>query len=417
MPPFRHRSNNHVLPANARAVDVAKQTIMDIMPVEQRRYQNAFEVQGYETIVYQRLWHGLPCSCQNHRGASASYLDEDGKLDTGTMDQLLSGGLVFEVNRYGARQPTRQDLRTTPSKFDDGQVMDGYEDVMDPAFDIASETLEDSYADHVTDQDVMGTNGRSTPKTLDEHSELFDGEAFLNDTKCAICFGTGFVGGYAILNGMRMVMHTQSPQITALSGTIEYNQVPHAFYTDHVDFTVPLPKGVVGIDAFRLWNNDKMVYASEMLLDDLPYSDNLLYALCDGLSHRLSLKFNELTYMTHVELQLNLSKVPALFELPRLQQGSNMSLQDATEDVSINAGPTIPYLKREDVLVESTFGKALIVNTCNPWNDKSKMVLGWDVNTRVIQPAELLYLLPRRLLTTAKTTWMIRDNKDQHRRT
>ena len=77
---FIHRSNNRVLPANARAVDVAKQAIRDIMPVQQRRYHAAFEVQGFEAVVYHRLQSGIPCSCQAHGKQLASHLEEDGKM-------------------------------------------------------------------------------------------------------------------------------------------------------------------------------------------------------------------------------------------------------------------------------------------------------------------------------------------------
>jgi hypothetical protein len=415
--PIYHRSNNRILPPNSRTVDVAKRSLKDIIPVQQRKYANAFEVQGYETIVYQRLWHGRACSCQDHRGASASYLDSEGKLNAGVMDSLLSGGLEFKVNRYGAQSPVRPDLRVTPSRFQDGQVMDGDQFGKNPAYDIVSDDIDDIFATTVTSEDVVGVNGLSTSRTLDEASEIFDGEAMLNDTKCGMCFGSGYIGGFSVLNGQRMILHTRTPDISNINGTIEYNQVPHAFYASTVEFSVMLPKGVVGLDVFRVWRNDKMVYPENLLIDGLPFSNALLIALCDGRSHQLTIGFNEMSYFTHVEMQFNLSRVQALFELPRLSGNSNMSLQDATDDLSINASPAIPMLKREDVLVESTFGKALIVASCNPWNDRDRNVLGWDVQTRVIQPAELLNHLPRRKVLDQKSTFMVRDNMSGGRRT
>jgi len=415
--PFAHRTNNRIVPANDRAVDVAKQTLRDIIPVQQRRYANAFEVQGYETIVYQRLWHGPACSCQAHRSVSASYMDEDGKLDAGTMDTLLSGGLEYSVQRYGARAPIRPDLRPVPSKFEDGQVMDGDEFTFNPAFDIVSNDSEDIFATTVTDEVVRGANGVSRPTDVDDASVVFDAELDLNDTKCAVCMGTGFVGGYSILNGWRTVLTPSSPQVSRINGTKEYNKVPHAFRADVVEFDVVLPAGVVGVDAFRVWNNDVAVWPNQLLIDNLPYSPQLLLALCNGRSHKITLTFDEMQYFTHLELQFNLSKTPALFELPRANQGSNLRLQDATEDIAINASPAIPMLKREDLLAECTFGKVFIVQSCNPWNDKARNVLGWDVQCRVIQPEELLNMLPGRGVTAQRATYMVRDNMDGIRRT
>lgn len=415
--PFQSRSNNRILPANARAVDVAKQTLRDIIPVEQRRYQNAFEVQGYETIVYQRLWHGVACSCSAHRSVSAGYLDEEGKLDAGTMDGILSGGMEFKVRRYGARTPNRSDLKPVESKFEDGQLMDGDEFNDRSGFDIVSDDTDDVFASTVTDQIVTGANGVTRPTDMDDASAIFDGELELNDTKCGVCMGTGYVGGYSVLNGLRIVLHTASPQITKLSGTKEFNQVPHAFFTDEVEFQIVLPKGAVAFDALRVWNNDVQAHPESIEIDNLPFSPELLMALCNGLTHTIRVTFSEMSYFTHLELQLNLSRTKALFELPRLAGGSDTKLQDATDDVSINASPSIPHLKREDVLVESTFGKALIVQSCNPWNDKDRSVLGWDVQTRVIQPEELLNNLPRRGVTHQKSTYLVRDNMRGIRRT
>lgn len=415
--PLLHRTNNRIVPANSRAVDVAKRSIKDIIPVQQRRYANAFEVQGYETIVYQRLWHGVACSCQNHRGVSASYLDRDGKMAPGAMDTLLSGGLPFAVNRYAARQPIRPDMRSVPSKFEDGQIMDG-DDVGDNSFTIADDELNDVFATDISSEHQEGTNGPSDAEDLDDRSTIFDGESDMNDTRCAICFGSGYVGGYAVLNGYRKVLHTNSPELTVLNGTKEYNKVPHAFMCSAVEFRTVLPKGAMSVDQFAVWNNDKMVWPDSIQIDGLPFSNALLLALCDGREHTLSLGFDdELTYFTHVEIQLNLSRIKALFELPRMSQGTNEGLQDATNELSLNASPAIPALKKGDILVECTFGKALIVGSCNPWNDAQRNVLGWDVDTRVIQPSELVNLLPRRQLTDQKSTYMVRDNMSGIRRT
>jgi hypothetical protein len=415
--PFFNRSNNKVLPANSRAVDVAKRTIRDIIPVEQRRYQNAFEVQGYETIVYNRLWNGQTCSCQSHRKVSANYLDEDGKLAPGTMDTLLGGGLTFKVQRYGGKEPTVYG-QTNSRRFEDGQIMDGDEfNNNDDTFDIVSSNSADIFATTVTDEDMVGDNGPSRVADLDDVTGDFDADINdANDTRCMICMGTGFVGGYSVLNGSRTILHTNSPSITECEGTKEYNRTPHAFWTTRVTFTIHLPKGVVGVDAFRVWNNDLPVYP-DMELDGLPYSHHLLLASCDGKYHTLSVIFEDMTYWTHVEMQFNLSRAAALLEFPRLQQGSDLKRQDATDDISINVGPTVPQLKREDLLAECTFGKLMIVQSSTPWNDKGRNVLGFDVSARTIQPEELLNYLPRRVLTNQKATYLVRDNKSGIRRT
>ena len=422
--PFSSRSNNRILPANSRAVDVAKRTLQTLIPIQQRKYANAFEVNGYEAIVYNRLRTGIACSCQARRSAGATLLDESGKLSPGHMDQLLTGGLEFKVNTYGARIPMRTDLREIRGfkpKIREDQFFDGLEDETEiPDFEIGDTSQSNPFVNRVQGDTSNFTNGPVNNQTLDDLSESFDGEAYTNDTKCTVCMGSGYVGAFSILNGLRLVLSTQWSSLGTVSGSIETNVSPHRFRASLVEFNVVLPRGFVGIDSFRIWDNDTQVVPDDVLLDGLPFSTNLLAALCDGRSHKISIVWNEIedrSTFSHVELQLNLSTKRALFELPRMQEGSNMALEDATEDLSVNASPEIPSIRREDILVESTFGKVLIVSSSNFWNDNQRNVLGWDLQTRVIQPSELLHFLPRRTLIRQKATYLVRDNGSGIRRT
>lgn len=425
MPIRSSRTNNRILPANSRSVDVAKTMLDRVVPVQQRRYANALEVNGYETLVYNRLRHGTACSCQNRRGAAATVLDERGKLKPGHMDELLTGGLSFKVQPYGTREPMRSDLRAVrgagPAKHDD-QMFDGAEDGEDLAdfdldgeFDNPNTTVTHAAngdVDNNQDQDIIDN------QDLDDEAEVFDGETYVNDSKCAVCFGTGFVGGFSLLNGLRLVMCTQwdATKLT-IQGTIEANQIPNAFMSTRVDFKATLPKGVIGIDTFRVWNNDKQTQPSSILIDNLPYSVGLCRAFCDGREHTISILYDKLTYFTHVELQFNLSTTRALFELPRKTDGSNMALAEAAEDMQLNCSPSIPSLEREDMLIECTLGKAMIVQSVTDWKTSKRDILGWDASIRVLQPSELLNLLPRRRTVHQKSTFMVRDNSDGRRRT
>jgi hypothetical protein len=213
-------------------------------------------------------------------------------------------------------------------------------------------------------------------------------------------------------------MSTQwDPAKLSVSGTIEANRIPHAFMADRVDFTVTLPKGVVGVDTLRCWNNDRQTFPSSILIDNLPYSVGLLRAFCDGREHTVSILHDKLTYWTHLELQFNLSTQRALFELPRKTDGSNMQLVEAAEDMQLNVSPMVPNLDREDLLIECTLGKAMVVQSVTDWKTAKREILGWDASIRVLQPSEILNLLPRRRTTHQKSTYMVRDNQDGRRRT
>ncbi len=421
---FIHRSNNRVLPANARAVDVAKQAIRDIMPVQQRRYHAAFEVQGFEAVVYHRLQSGIPCSCQAHGKQLASHLEEDGKMPLQTMNKLLTGQ-EFGVNQYGARVPSRQDiieekrkvgeLRRRKSK--DDQFFDGLDSTAPLSFEYVIGDLKEPFT-QVT-KPGQGVNGTDTGVDLDSLAEDFEtGMLDMATTRCGICYGVGFVGGFSVLNAWRMVLDSsKTDALGPIIGTIEANVSPHTFFVTSVEWNVVIPRGFVSLDAFTVWNNLDPVNDGRVTIDDLEFSGDLLRAFSDGRRHKIKIEFDELTSFTHLEIQVNQSTNSALIEFPRLTNTSNTSLNDMTGDVTMNASPLIPRLGTGDVVVESTFGKHFVVGESQWWNDRDRNVLGWDVQARVIQPEEILFGLPRRRRMSQRTTNTVRDNINGIRRT
>ena len=412
--PFQSgKGNNRVLPANNRAVDVAKQALTDLIPLQQKKYANAFEVMGYETLVYNRMTQGQICSCQSSRKVFTTLLQEDGKMPEGKINEMLTGGLEFTVNPYGARNPGRQDLRAirgAPPLIRQDQI---YGELLDesqnqPPFDHSSPDLSDPYTNSTSADGINGPNQQGMD--LDDFVENFDTNLDVSSSKCGACYGTGFVGGYTLLNGWRLTLVPNLPEIVEVDGTIEGNIVPFAFYAKRVQMEFVLPKGYVCLDSFKVWNNLTMVFPDSITIDGLDYSQQLLAAFCDGRMHTVEVHFDELTYWTHLEIQIGLSDTPALIEFPRLNKSSNTSLQDLTDEVQINASPVIPRLTTRDVLVESTFGKAFLIESSNFWNDNKRNVLGWDCQARVLQPTEMLSKLPRRKVLKQRTTNPSRGN-------
>jgi hypothetical protein len=202
-----------------------------------------------------------------------------------------------------------------------------------------------------------------------------------------------------------------------VSGTIEANQTPHSFFATEVEFTVVLPKGFVYLDCFRVMNKEDQIVPDEVTIDDLPYSVELFAALCDGLPHTIKVTFEDMTYWTHLEVQVCQTRHPALIEFPKLVQGSDLSRLNPTEDVSLNGSPLIPHMSRYDVVVESTFGQPFLITNATFWNDANRNVHGWDCNARVIQSSELLALLPRRRKLSQRPTNLVRNNVSGTNRT
>lgn len=418
--PIVHRSNNRVLPANQRSVDVARQAIADITPVEQRRYHNAFLVQGYECQVYNALGQGQVCSCQGHHKAGGKLLNEEGKMPFAKQNELLTG-MSFKVNLYGNGPAPRDDIRDVlglPSPIAPNLVNEGPKSVNDtqPSLEVLTRDASNAMAGTITDEDDFGSNGPNG--SLDDRFGDFDDGSLrgLGDSACAICFGRGYVGGFSLLGGWRQVFTTQWETKT-VDGTIEINKLPHAFFAKAATFTTVLPRGFKSLDRLAVWNNTKLAKGATVYIDGEVVDYNVLAQKFDGHVHVLEVRFDDLTDWTHLEIQIDMGN-EARLEFPRLTKGFDANKLDGLESIQINMSPIIPHVAIRDLVFESTFGKGFVLTSAQLWNSEQRRVLGWDCQARVIQPNEILNLLPRRRRAQEqKTTHMVRDNQDGRRRT
>lgn len=406
--PVGHSSNNRIIPSNTRTVDTAKKAIQEISSIHQRRYHNAFEVNGYDCIVYNKLKQGEVCSCQGKRKTFTSLLKEDGKLPESTMNELLTGGLEFKINltptsrqKPIASQREERGLPpdVNPDSFTESKRISG---VSNDNIDIVSTTMSDGLADTVESELIDDLND-------------FDDNTTFQDSACAVCFGTGWIGGFSIQNGFRKCLTTSHAK--TVDGVIEYNRLPFAFYAKKVVFGVILPRGFVSLDSFRVMNNKTPVLSPVIKIDGIAYSSLLFKALSDGRSHEISIEFDELTYFTHLEIQTNFSQHATKIEFPKLEL-QKLESSDPTADISLVASSQIPFLSTGDLIAESVFSKLLSVYSVNSLVDNLKNTYGWECTTRVVQRSEILNLLPRRpVLSDYKTANFSKDNQSGIRRT
>lgn len=77
---------------------------------------------------------------------------------------------------------------------------------------------------------------------------------------------------------------------------------------------------------------------------------------------------------------------------------------DSTDNFQIILSPDVPQIEPTDIIIESMWGKALMVQDKTWMNTRNRQMFGYEINVRVIQPAELFYLLPKRKPITPNTT-------------
>jgi len=403
------RTNNRTTPANNINADVAERAVSEIVPVFQRRYYNAFRIQGIEVMAYNRLTSGRKCTCQASRKQLNGLLNEDGKASPGTINRLLTGDLEFDVTPYGQAYGEVNPLAAGPngqtSPFDLNNPNQG-------VFDIVTPDGSFPFADVQPYGDAFGDNGPSNPVNIDDLVGDFDTSVLgFSDVACPICFGSGFVGGFSPLHSNRRV-YTVS-DLSLVQGEIDVTERPWvAREVRGFSQKIMLPRGALAVDSFKVWNNLKIV-PTQFSIDN-QVINNLYQVLqyCDGRPHLISAQFSPAQDFTHFELQFTMSSESLYFEFPKRPSSADTSLLEQMEPFQIIMSPNIPFIEAMDVIVESQLGKVLVVQNVNPWTTRQRNILGPECQVRVIQPQEIFRILPARgrIPTKDATTKMVRDN-------
>lgn len=446
--PYKGTANNQtIIPANARNVDVASKAIQEIAPVQQQRYKAAFAVHGYPCMVYSRAHSGTICSCQGSRKRMNTILGEDGKADQGILEQMLTGqqfrttaygaerwavngfkSPMYEPNTpidprpltnpgYGPQPPIPPDVQFEGYDSDHVTSPDNKQNPFSPSFDIVAPP--DTYPIGRTsdgEHEIVGDNGPVQVDTLDDLMGEWDtGTMSFFDSGCPVCFGTGFVGGFTPLYADRQVFTPDMVYLT--EGSITGTDLPWSA-VGSFQFNLTLPRGASALNTMTLWHMNQRV-AYKMFLDGVPVTGGSIMKYCDGEPHGVQIHLEPGTKWTHFEVQFSVGTTTAYFDFPRQPRGNNTNLLDSVTPFRIVISPDVPQvLKHGDIITESVNGRALMVQTVEPWNTRNRITLGQIVEVRPLQPQEYYHLLPRvyRVPTKDRTPQMQYDNQTRTNR-
>ena len=365
-----------LMPSNARATNGASALVEHVVSMQQRKMNAAFGVQGLPAFIYNQLRAGRPCSCKSADRKLTARLNSSGKADAGIINELVTGH-VFEVTPYSS-------LR----KKDDA-VGDFYDPNAMSDFDIVGS--DPDLANKLVDDITVGDNGVFRPDQIDEVLRNFDpAEIGYSDISCPICFGSGYVGGYSVFRGYRMVATAEDFDSQSM---LIVEQSPFALEPGTHLLDLVLPKGLLWVDAIKAYNGSQRINAKFVINDRVLATPKDVLRYCTGTQVTLAVHTDSV--LTHIEIQGPASSISSFIELPKRGKSSDLVL-DPTEPFQILLSPDVPLISVGDVIIESQEGKALIVQNTTPWASAKRKPLGHEVQVRVAQPTELFKLLPRR---------------------
>lgn len=216
---------------------------------------------------------------------------------------------------------------------------------------------------------------------------------------CGVCLGTGFVGGYNLVNGLRLVYDTQ--HAWGSNGfLLKTDRAPSYFEagTSAVAQTfILIPLGAASLRALRLWNNKEVQtgYTLEIQVDDawVTADARAVMSQADGQLHALRLRAPQGFQFTHLEVVFELKLAPLYVEWNRLTQSENPRLPENTESISVVISPTVPQVNIYDILIDSTYHRVWKITSVTNFRDRRLRVHGWEVQLRLVQEFEYPQLL------------------------
>jgi hypothetical protein len=358
------------LPANSRAVQVAKHTLQQVSFMARQRVLNALEVDGYQGLYYSRMQAGRVCSCshtiQPNRVAALPILNDQGAASTSHLHSLLTSG-AFEIRNYAHDQDHLGNTVKTPVPF----------------------------AEEVFVHEVNADGNVSEPTTIDaDETSMGSLNSF-----CACCYNTGWVGGYNLVGGYRVVLDVLHPKITLSNCLIDIAQHPLSTETwgqqaPELTFTLTLPFYVKGkVHRLQGWrNNDSVDTQWFHVVSNVrtPLTLQNVAALFDGKPHTFVV--TGFTRLTHIEIQAA-ANTSFKFGLPRLSTTADLDRLDTTQPTQLVIGPNIPQVSTWDVVADTVNNKLWRISQASGLKDSTGILYGWETDARIVQTYENLISL------------------------
>lgn len=391
---FKRPKGGKPVPRNTYAVGVARETIEFLAPVAQRNLQNAITGDGRHCLLYIPKTSGVRCTCVNE-----DPLDVDGKMHPEVMHSLLNS-TGFTVDEYltpKREDPNKVHLTDNPTKVTNGFTVTDASPVYKSqgfkakVFNLAKLDDEDFDPDDFGIDLDGGMNGKKPIPTLQNG---FVPTVNMSTTSCPICLGVGWVGGFDLYSGTRLVLSASSASkfngCKLVNGNPDYVSMTKGS-TIHYE-KVMLPAGVSRIDEISLWGGrDKVAF--KLYVDGVETKVSDLELSFDGRIHSIGFEplFN--TNITHATLQYGISDI--LIDVSKKSITNNSSLYDQQTEVTLVLPAVTQKELKGAIVYDSTDGKLYRITSTNSAQTQGGWLQSLDLDARIVQPYELTNLLPK----------------------
>lgn len=341
----------------------AQKRLDELIPQIQDQGINALRVDAHKVVYYSRIKGGHTCSCK--------VIDTQLQDDEGNIVQALDSS---EESFSSSLQSGSEEIKI---------------DFNRPLFGEASESLtaDDDIEEiedflHREDTDLTGTTG-------------LQDQLFAANAECGICFRTGYVPGFNILNHQRIVLTHYD--IEGLDGfTLDRGQ-PHSLVSLGSDgtasFDLVIPKYWTSIK-FSVRDNMEVIIPT-ITVNDKPFT---LQWIKHFSGKKVRLKISGIpvdSKFTHVVLDFETKTEQLVANISQLSKNLDYTMFDTTGNITVYFPMIHSKCESGDLIYVPEKKILLKVTDVTYSQTASNKRLEWQCTTRVVQPQETTYNILR----------------------
>lgn len=356
-----------------------EQEIERTINVANARYNTALAANGVPVMIWRRQNSGFVCTCQNHRAKVDDEHDDHTPLsdDALTPAPEPSSGLI---RVQGSRDRGKREGASTDRVLGVDFGVNTEDPNAKPGFEIET--------DDETDEHVDGA------QFLDQaayHSFLDSGQ---NTTTCGICFGSGFVDGYQLYGGQRIVLESHNLQESDGFSLDDDTEDAPVTYTGTegavLTWRITLP---------AFFKTARMTARNNTKKSDVDIHVNGAPPPLSGL---LAFKGQAVTItavaptddvsVTHIDIVLQFIEWPRT-QMDKITQDLSYNAPEATQTLDFPFSPSIQTLNKEDVFVDTKYNKVWRVNSSTEDKTAKGQMISWQVSATSRTTFDVLSLL------------------------
>ena len=320
-----------------------------------RKYEHAVSLSGIRAVVYSVKKGGTPCTCL----PSATILDADGNMSAEGMEEI---GRTVQ-GAWGGNKGHEYEAANLDIEIDrldtDGKISAGNVPLDEADFHSDDLAWEEAPADP------------------------FSG---FGQTRCGVCFGTGYVGGYDVGNGQRTVLDVQSRMLSMDGASISSSGNPGRFELDgsaaKLSFAGKFPvRRASRVSMFRVWDND-------MPLPREGFEWTNKTEFVSGVRRKIDL--DVFSDFTHVEVQFTNGDSHVDMGQPEERFDAVLAGQHATASFNV---PAFAAVNASGIIRESKYNRAWQVVSVSSHRSAGTTVFH-EAEARLVAQHELFHLLP-----------------------